>query len=306
MIGIQSKHIGVWVFVAALLFSDVVLAVPPSEPETVEPWKPYDYGKGHHLPKSLIDQHRSPDGRYVAQLMYAKRGPTYYMVIIDHKLGHRFYLDKRLIIGEEYPFQQMRVYWKNGHTIIIRAKAADNSHYYFILYDIKTGELTQGKHMVERMPESPATLKPVSLTTLDERMMLSRQIPIGTSYEVLKAALPQLGPITSSTLRGHKQAVIEIEVFDNPVTVTFYFKGGKLNHIIYSITFKSEAETRAMHLKLREYYSQHFGPHKEDQAHADQTSGAYYSNWENDQVEAYIEHYFSFSTQRISWSLKFY
>jgi hypothetical protein len=44
--------------------------------------------------------------------MYAKPVPTYYLAIIDYKLGQGFYLDHRLIIGEQYPFQQMCVCWK--------------------------------------------------------------------------------------------------------------------------------------------------------------------------------------------------
>lgn len=303
-----------------LVLSDKVLATasegqteasPESQTIDMQPWRP-DNEAGHFsykLPNSLIDQHASPDRQYVAQLMYAKPGPVYYLTIIDRTLGHRYYLDKRLIIGEAYPFQKMRVYWKNGDTIVIRARHADGSHFLFIHYNRQTGRLTQGKQIIPPPPDerdklAPKDLKPIMLTTLDDRMLLHRQVPIGVTYDALKQALPQLGMNKADAGGGLTEAFLSIEVLGRKAEVEFNFNNNVLYNFYYHFELDDAEQAGTAYKELQGYYSRHYGAFKEEKVRESEHYAVESSHWDTREVEVSVVNNITPGSHSITWALQ--
>ena len=310
----------IYVLLTLLLASKVLATTsegqdedPPDEQTLdMQPWRP-DKRVGeflalYNLPNKLIDQHPSRDRQFVAQLMYAEPGPVYFLVIIDRKLGHRFYLDKRLIIGKDYPFQKMRVYWQNDDVIVIRARHGDGSHFLFIHYNKKTGELTQGKEIIPPGPAprdklAPGELKPIVLKTLDNRMLLHRQIPIGVTYPALKNALPQLGNQKGSA-SGLSKAYFSIELLGRSGQIEFNFKNSVLYNFYYHLAFENLEQASKAYSELQDYYSGHYGKFGEDKLRESENYAVETSFWKTDEVDVSVVNNISSSGNRIIWGLK--
>lgn len=278
----------------------------------MQPWKPDNsagYLSTYQLPNSLIDQHPSHDRQYVAQLMHAKPGPVYYLAIIDRRLGHRYYLDKRLIVGEQYPFQQMRVYWKNADTVVIRARHADGSHFLFIDYNKRTGELTQGKEIFPPEPAARDKLAPediqlIVLKTPDNRMLLHRQIPIGVTYDALKHSLPQLGMQKTGAGGGLTKAFLGIDVLGRKAQVEFNFKNNVLYNFYYHLSLDNAEQAGKAYKQLQDYYSGHYGEFKEEKMRESEHYAVESSHWDTREVEVSVVNNISSGSHRITWSLK--
>lgn len=304
----------------ALVLSDKVLATT-TEDQTEDPpknqtidmqlWTP-DNESGpftYKLPNSLIDQHPSPDRQYVAQLMYAKPGPVYYLAIIDRELGHRYYLDKRLIIGEQYPFQKMRVFWKNADTIVIRARHADSSHFLLIHYNRQTGRLTQGKQIIPRKSAkrdklAPENLKPIVLKTQDDYMLLHRQIPIGITYNALKQALPQLGTQKADAGGGLTEAFLAIKVLGRKARVEFNFKNNVLYNFYYHLDLDSAEEASKAYKELQDYYSGHYGKFKQNKERESAHYAVVSSHWNTKEVDVSVVNNITPGNHSITWALQ--
>jgi len=277
----------------------------------MQPWTP-DMDAGlfaFELPNKLIDQHGSPDRQYTAQLLYARPGPVYYLAIIDRKLGHRYFLDERLIIGDQYPNKLMRVYWKDADTIVIRARNAIASHDLFINYNMKTGHITQGILALSPGPPvrdklAPADLKPVVLLTLDDRMLLHRQIPIGVTYAALKQSLPQLGIQKTDAGAGLTEAFLDIDVLDHKARVEFNFSNHVLYNFYYHMDLDSAAEDGKAYKALQDYYSEHYGEFKEENVRESEHYAVESSHWHTREVDVSVVNNITPGSYNISWALQ--
>ncbi len=277
----------------------------------MRPWRPRNVPRHmrHSLPTSLIDQARSPDRKLVAQLMHAEPGPVYYLAIIDRRRGHRYYLDKRLIVGEQYPFQQMRVFWKNAGTAVIEARHASEPHVLVIEYNHRDGSLLEGKRL--DLPKAPARdklrpedLKPVRLASLDQRMLLHRQVPMGVSYDALKQAMPALSFEKADAGRDLTEAFLEIEVMGRKAQVEFNFNNHALYNFTYHMSLESAEEAGAVYRQLQDYYSRLFGEHEEENVRESEHYAVESSVWETDEAVVSVVNNLSPGSHHITWALR--
>lgn len=264
----------------------------------------------HNLPRTLVTQKRSPDKKYSAQIMVAKPGPVYYLTIVDHQRSRRFYVDEHLITGSEYRYKDIRMFWKSVNTVIIEARHHLGKKVLWLEYNHKTARITRGERPVPDKPKPRKKLLPESLTTirldtLDERMMLHTQIPIGVSYAALKENMPDLGPQKKYVGKELTQAFLDIDVMGRPAKVKFNFKNKILYNFIYSLPTMKPEQAKVEYKKLQDFYSKHFGKYKENYLKEEPGYAVRQSHWKTDKGIADVVNNITHVGVGISWSVEF-
>jgi hypothetical protein len=265
------------------------------------------------LPNKLIGQKVSPDRRFVAQLLLKDRGPIYYLAIIESKKqNRRYYLDEQIISGKEYPFNKISVSWKNVNTVLVQALHGSGQKRLLITYNHETGAITRDEQTIKpkvkpkpRYKLPAEALKPVRLDTLDERMQLHRQIPMGVSYEALKQNLPSLGPLQNDAGKNLTEAFLELEVMGMPAKVEFNFKDKVLYSYYYSLPSMPIDKAAEAYQALKDYYSSKYGEFKEEFVQEEPGYAVRQALWETDKAKVNVVNNISGGQVSINWSTSY-
>jgi hypothetical protein len=266
----------------------------------------------YQLPNKLIDQQTSPDKRYVAQVMYAEPGPVYYLAILDQHTSRRIYIDEQLITGNEYHFNDIKVRWKDINTVLVEAQNVAGTKKVLLEYNRKTSLFKRSEQVVPVEPVdvpasslTPESITSVKLDTLDERMLLHKQVSIGVTYDALKQMLPDLGRQKNDGGQHLTDALLEIDVLGYPARVEFNFEDEVLYNFIYWMPRMKPEEAKVAYKKLQDYYSDLFGAYQEEFVQEEPDYGVRSSTWKSGKEVIRVVNNISYDNVTIAWSIEY-
>ena len=203
----------------------------------------------------------------------------------------------------------MKVYWRDGRTIVIEARHEAGQHALVYEYDHLNSTLKKTKISMTAKPAPrpklvPEDLKPVSLDTLDDRMLLHKQVPLDVSYQSLKQAMPQLGTLRHEGGRDLTEARLLIEVLGYQAEVEFNFKNEMLYSYYYQLGLNSRDEANAAYQKLQDYYSRFYGASEQETVQESSHYAVESSFWKTEEVEVSVVNNISPGSHNISWVIK--
>lgn len=271
--------------------------------------------EAYGLPQRLIIQQASPDGAHVAQVLYHEPSEAYYLAIVNRPQRTRLLLDTKLSVDPGSDQRAMKLTWRGNRTVLLeiaRGTADRRLNYAFDLQTSafeRTGQPAEPEPVMRDEPRADeaartAQLRTVTLHTRDDRLLLYRQIPLGVSYQALRAALPDLSSLRHEAGSDLTEAIVTFDVFGYPGQVEFNFKNEQLYSYQYSATLKDAAEMEALYTQLQSYYSGHFGAYQEERVRESSHYAVVSSHWQGEKVEVAVVNNITPGSYLLTWALR--
>ncbi len=265
------------------------------------------------LPNLSIVKKISPDKKYLAQVVRANKAPVYYLAVVNLKNGGKIIVHEPLIVGDEYPYKKIHLFWKNLNTIIIKAKHRSGKKRLALQFNIKTIKLSRSEEAIKaklkvktRKRLKPESLSHVYLKTLEQRMMLHKQIPLGVTYDALKKNMPELSDLKAIPKKPDTTwAILYIDALGSKAEVKFTFKNGILHDFFYAFPATEDKYAKINYKKLQDYYSQFYGKYKEEFIEEEPGRSAVESTWESDKGSVIVSRMISWGRATIWWFVKY-
>lgn len=277
----------------------------------------------YDLPNRLIVQQASPDGVHVAQILYHERAGSHYLAIVSRPQRTRLLLDRELPLDPGADASAVKLTWRGNYNVVLEMARGSDDQRLRYEFDIRTFgygraaqpaeslSLAEAKRPTEPGAEAePPTsqeqfapqLRPVILDAPDDRLLLYRQIPIGVSYQELKAALPGLSSLRREAGDDLFEATVAFDVFGYPGRVEFNFKNERLYNYMYSATANDAVATEALYRQLQAYYSGHFGAYEEERVRESPHYAVVSSHWQAEHIALSLVHNITPGSHLITWS----